>query len=112
MSSALKQRFRPVESCVDYQSYVYHIDSDLTPSQYSISCQRLKSLGNADNERMGVIYVRGPWGFFVIPNHGYPTIRVSFFYDTPRTELNNMLALISAAFESIKTNNNQGGLNE
>jgi len=99
MSGVSKQFSGPVDSCVDYQAYVYHIDTGLTPAQYSTSCQRLKALGNADEERMGVIYVRGPWGFFVIPQYGYPTIRVSFFFDTSRSEINDVLALLCAAFE-------------
>lgn len=106
MNGAPKQRFVAVESCVDYQSYVYHIDPDLTPSQYSTSCEKLKILGDADNERMGVTYVRGSWGFFVIPHYGYPTIRISFFYDTPHKEIRDVLALISTAFKSPKCINN------
>lgn len=108
MSSVSKQQFGPVESCVDYQSYVYHIDPELTPSQYSLSSQKLKSLGNAEDERMGVIYVRGPWGFFVIPQYGYPTIKVSFFHDTPSKDMNDVMTLICAAFELSNTINNQG----
>jgi hypothetical protein len=106
MNSVSEQRFGAVESCVDYQSYVYHIDPELTPSQYSSSSQKLKTLGDADDERMGVLYVRGPWGFFVIPRYGYPTIRVSFYFDTPAQDINDVMALICAAFESSKSINN------
>ena len=48
---------------------------------------------------MGVVYVRGPWGFFVIPPHGYPHLRISFFFDTPDREFNEVLTSISTAFE-------------
>lgn len=112
MSGASKQRFGPVESCVDYQSYVYKIEPDLTQAQYMASQQLLMRLGKADEERMGVVYVRGPWGFFVIPHYGYPTLRVSFFHDTPDTEINHVLSLICAAFETPNTINNQGDLDE
>ena len=112
MSDESEQRFGPVESCVDYQSYVYRIDPGLTPGQYAASCRLLMALGKTDEERMGVVYVRGPWGFLVIPRHGYPTLRVSFYHDTPATEINNVLGLICAAFEPPNTINNQGDLDE
>lgn len=112
MSGVSNQRFGPVESCVDYQSYVYKIDPTHSPEQYKASRDRLMNLGNADEERMGVIYVRGPWGFFVIPHYGYPTLRVSFYHDTPRTEIDDMLSLICAAFETPDPIYNQGGLDE
>ena len=112
MTGVSKQRFGPVESCVDYQSYVYHINPGLTPAQYTAARSLLMALGKADEERMGVVYVRGSWGFFVIPHHGYPTLRVSFYHDTPGTEINNVLSLICAAFEAPNTINNQGGLDE
>ena len=112
MSGVSKRRFGPVESCVDYQSYVYEIDPGLTRAHYMASRQRLMTLGKADEERMGVIYVRGPWGFFVIPHYGYPTLRASFYHDTPGTEINQVLSLICAAFETHNTINNQGDLDE
>ncbi|WP_455221563.1 hypothetical protein [Kaarinaea lacus] len=112
MSGVPNQRFGPVESCVDYQSYVYTIDPNLTPEQFAASRELLINLGNADKERMGVVYVRGPWGFFVIPHFGYPTLRVSFYHDTPAIEIDKMLSSIAAAFETSNTINNQGGLDE
>jgi hypothetical protein len=112
MSGVSRQRFGPVESCVDYQSYLYKIDPGLTAAQYAESRRLLMALGRADEERMGVVYVRGPWGFFVIPRHGYPTLRVSFYHDTPDTEIEDVLASICAAFEAPNTINNQGDSDE
>jgi hypothetical protein len=112
MISECTQHFGPVESCLDYQSYVYRIDPGLTPDQYATSCRHLSTIGEADEERMGVVYVRGPWGFFVIPHHGYPSLRVSFYHDTPDTEINSVLELICAAFKMSTTTNNQGDLDE
>lgn len=112
MSGISNQCIGPVESCVDYQSYVYRIDPDLTRAQYEVSCRRLMAIGNADEERMGVVYVRGSWGFFVIPNYGYPTLRASFYHDTPEAEINDVLSMICAAFETSDTTNDQGDLDE
>jgi len=112
MNGVAKQRFGPVESCLDYQSYVYRIDPCLTLEQYSESRRMLLTLGRAEEERMGVTYVRGPWGFFVIPQYGYPTLRVSFYHDTPNTEIKDVLDDICAAFEPSMMINHQGGLNE
>jgi len=106
----LKQHFVPVESCVDYQTYSYKISPGLTQLQYDASRRILTTLGTADEQRMGVMYVRGPWGFFVIPHYGYPSLRISFFHDATETEINEVLSLIYTAFESTQTTNNQGGL--
>jgi len=110
MSCAIKQYFVPVESCIDYQSYIYKINPGLTQDQYEVSRRILTTLGTADEQRMGVVYVRGPWGFLVIPHFGYPTMRISFFHDTAEAEINEVLSLIYAAFENAQTTNNQGGL--
>lgn len=107
-----QQRFGPVESCVDYQSYVYSIDPGHTPEQYKATRHQLMTLGRANEERMGVVYVRGPWGFFVIPHYGYPTLRVSFYHDTPTSEINEMLSWICTAFEAPDAIINQGDLDE
>jgi hypothetical protein len=109
---APEQRFGPVESCLDYRSYVYRIDPDLSSARYKASRQQLITLGRTNEERMGVVYVRGPWGFFVIPHHGYSTLRVSFYHDTPITEINDILASICAAFETSDTVFKQGDLDE
>jgi len=110
MNASPKRRIVPVDSCVDYQSYVYKIDPDFLPEQYECTRRRLLTLGNADEERMGVVYVRGPWGFFIIPHFGYPTLRVSFYHDTPISEINKILSLICEAFEAQQLDNTQGGL--
>ena len=117
LSNVSEQRFGPegfglIESCLDYTSYIYTIDPELSPAQYRTSRRQLITLGRADEERMGVVYVRGPWGFFVIPQHGFPTLRVSFFHDTPSTEINDILLSICAAFEVRDADLNQGDLDE
>jgi hypothetical protein len=100
MSTRPEQRFRHVETCLDYRSYEYAITPQLSQEQYAASRRRLLTIGRADEEKMGVVYVRGPWGFFVIPQHGYPVLRVSFFHDTPTTEMDDILTSISTAFET------------
>ncbi len=61
---------------------------------------------------MGVVYVRGPWGFFVIPRYGYPQLRISFYFDTPSSEIDALLASICTAFETPDTVFDQGDLDE
>ena len=112
ISGVPHQRFGPVESCVDYRSYVYSIDPGLSSPRYMASRRQLMTLGKADEERMGVVYVRGPWGFFVVPHYSYPTLRVSFYHDTPSTEIDAILSLICAAFEAPDAVINQGDLDE
>jgi hypothetical protein len=117
MSGVLEHGFRQkgfkrVENCLDYQSYVYTVDPGLTQAQFMASRRQLIKLGMADEERMGVIYVRGPWGFFVIPQHGYPTLRVSFFHDTPTTDIRGILSSIYKAFAVSDAVLDQGDLDE
>jgi hypothetical protein len=112
MDGVLEQRFEAVDSCVDYQSYVYAIDPNLSREQYAVSCRSLLTIGRADEERMGVVYVRGPWGFFVIPHYGYPTLRISFFHDTPAIDSDEVLGAICAAFETNDAILDQGDLSE
>jgi hypothetical protein len=112
MRGTPKQHFGAVESCIDYHSYVYTIDPDLKQERYQATRLQLMKLGSVNEERMGVIYVRGPWGFYVIPQYGYPTLRVSFFHDTPTKEIDDILSLISAAFEAPEAIVNQGDLDE
>jgi hypothetical protein len=112
MGNVPEQYFQPVDSCLDYRSYVYLIDPGLSPAQYLASRRQLLTIGKTNEERMGVVYVRGPWGFFVVPQQGYPKLRVSFFYDTPFTEIRNVMASICAAFDASNTVFNQGDLDE
>jgi len=95
-----EQHFVSVDSCVDYRSYVYNIDPDLSRDEYAVICRRLMSIGRTSEERMGVVYIYGPWGFFVIPQYGYPTLRISFFHNTSTIERDEVLGAIHAAFEA------------
>ena len=108
MHDDVERRFTAVDSCVDYRSYVYHIDSDLSAEHYENVRRRLLKLGRSDEERMGVVYVRGPWGFFVVPHHGFPSLRVSFFHDTPENECHDVLRSISKVFDETEIDLNRG----
>ena len=109
---APKQCFRRIQSCLDYKAYVHDIKPELSPVQYEQSRCRLMTLGRADKERMGVVYVYGPWGFFVIPGHGYPDLRVNFYHDTSITEMNGIMASICAVLDASDVAFNQGELDE
>jgi len=93
-------QFSSDSSCIDYRSFVYHIGPDISAARYEEIKNKLKNLGRAEDERMGVIYVRGPWGFFVIPHFGFSTLRISFFHDTSGSEQIEMMKAISAIFEN------------
>lgn len=90
--------FRPDKSCVDYRSFVYCIDSNIDEQNFIKLRKELSNLGTAERERMGVIYVRGPWGFFVIPSFGFPNLKVSFFHDTPDSECVELMHTIGNLF--------------
>lgn len=97
MAGTTPAGLRHVENCADYQTYVATIDTDETPSQYASMKQSLMRIGNCEPERMGVVYVRGPWGFLVIPGPGFPELRISFYHDTPVHDRNAVLASIATA---------------
>lgn len=61
---------------------------------------------------MGVAYVRGTWGFLVIPQLGYPELRVNFYHATSTTEINDVLASICAALDMSVAAYEQGDLDE
>ncbi len=98
------QYFTQVESCVDYQSFVYSLDKQFTPQRYEVCGRLLLSLGTVTEERMGVVYVRGPWGFFVVPAYGYPTLKISFFHDSTSKEIEHVLLKIYNIFNQNKEN--------
>lgn len=105
--------FRYVDSCIDYQTVVTPLDTSLTQVSYDILVKKLLLLGVADRERMGVTYVRGPWGFLVIPGRGFPELRISFFHDASEQEVNTVLVSIGKAIEeSYRSLLPRGGENE
>jgi hypothetical protein len=89
--------YRYVESCIDYRTYLSPLDIKMTAAVHSVLTEKLLRLGMAEQERMGVIYVRGPWGFLVIPRAGFPELRVSFYHDTLQQNSDAVLASITAA---------------
>jgi len=94
----VSESFKKIDSCVDYHSYEFRISDHLTADEYAEIRRKLMALGKAEQERMGVIYVRGPWGFMVVPHFGFPALRVSFFHDTPQSECQAVLKNINAVF--------------
>ena len=55
LSNVSEQRFGPagfglIESCLDYTSYIYTIDPELSPAQYRTSRRQLITLGRADEK--------------------------------------------------------------
>jgi len=86
-----------VDSCTDYHTFVTPLDTAMESAAFNSLTERLRTLGVADQARMGVIYVRGPWGFLVIPSPGYPELRVSFYHDTSEHDMDDVLASIKAA---------------
>ena len=112
MNGMSEQCFRNIESCLNYRAYIYDIDPELSPATYAAMCHELTRLGRAEKERMGVIYVHGPWGFFVIPKHGFPELRINFYHDIPISEIRDVMASICAIFSSSDAALHSGDMNE
>ena len=94
---------RYVDSCLDYRSFAVSLDPAMAAGMYSTLREKLLLLGTAEAERMGVTYVRGPWGFLVIPQRGFHELRVSFYYDVPTQDSDAILASITAAVMASHT---------
>ena len=92
-------RFRVVENCVDYRSYVCPLDAEITTATHCALRARLMALGKADEERLGVLYIRGYWGFLVYPPRGFPELRVSFYKET---EIAAERAILNAISEALQ----------
>ena len=95
--SACGRRFAYTDSCVDYRSYRHPLDPTVSSERHAQLRDRLAALGRAEPERMGVTYVRGPWGFLVIPRQGFPELRISFFRDTPDGDRRALLESVCQA---------------
>jgi len=91
--------FRYVDSCVDYRSFVAQLNSAMTHVAHNFLTEKLQPFGVAERERMGVTYIRGAWGFLVIPGLGFPELRVSFYHDTPDREVEAVLVSIWKSME-------------
>lgn len=89
-----------VNSCVDYRTFVAPLDTAMIPAVYNLLTEELLVLGVAEPERMGVTYVRGPWGFLVIPRAGFPELRISFYHDANEDELDAILASVRVALKN------------
>lgn len=94
---------RAVENCVDYRSYVYDLDADITPAAFLALRTRLSMLGTMDRERLGVAYIKEQWGFLVFPPRGFPELRVSFYKETDKTTELAIHDAISLALKQIHT---------
>lgn len=60
---------------------------------------------------MGVLYVYAPWGFCVIPRHGFPELRLNFYHEIPITDIQDVMASICAAFKTSYAAINPGDIN-
>lgn len=96
-------RFLPVENCVDYRSFVCPLATTITAAAHTALGARLATLGKAETERLGVIYIKGNWGFLVYPPRGFPELRVSFYKETDKATEQTILAAISEALQTIST---------
>lgn len=104
---------RYVESCVDYRTYMAQINPKISSMQFTSLKNRLQGLGVTEPERMGVVYVHGPWGFVVIPRPGFSDLRISFYHEVSEQERNAVLESIeSALYESHATVLQTGGKDE
>ena len=97
-------QYREVENCADYRSFVFPLNKAMTAAAHSVVCARLSELGTADKERLGVTYVRGAWGFLVLPPKGFPELRVSFYKETDTAVEQTILDAISKALQMMSTN--------
>ncbi len=88
--------FRPVEACVDYRAYVVSLPKGTTPDIYAQWVSRLCGLGRVVEERLGVRYVKGPWGFLVVPPLGFPELKITFYHPTAQVDEAEVLAKVEA----------------
>lgn len=93
-------QLRYLTSCIDYRTYIAPLDTHIGQDAHIALTKRLLTLGVAEDERMGVIYVRGPWGFLVIPQPGFPELRISFYHDTSKDEVEAVLVSIRQALHA------------
>ncbi len=86
------------QACVDYIVYVCPLPA-FDAFHWQERVKRLRALGICQDTAFGVTTVRGPWGFFQIPVHGFPEMKVTFFQIAGTSERRRLLVEIAAILE-------------
>ena len=87
-------KIRRIESCIDFDRYVIPVQIQLPIEVLTQSMTQLQKLGRCES-RMGVVYVRNDWGFFVLPPPSFGEISVSFYRGVPESEKQRLLEIIA-----------------
>lgn len=93
--------WRQSQTCVDYVVYVRDLPS-LDHRRWQAMAARMRSLGICQDTPFGVTTVRGAWGFFQIPAHGFPELKATFFQTSGPAERNRLLTDIADILETTR----------
>ena len=93
--------WRQSQTCVDYVVYVRDLPSpDFGLWQDMVA--RMRALGLCQDTPFGVTTVRGAWGFFQIPAHGFPELKATFFQTSEPAERGRLLTAIADILEMTR----------
>jgi hypothetical protein len=92
------RNWRQSKTCVDYVVYV-HALPEVSVAHWQEMVSQMRALGFCHDTSIGVTTVRGSWGFFQIPIHGFPELKATFFQISRPAERERLLAALSEIFE-------------
>lgn len=74
--------YKKIPACVKYKSYVFPLGKNISQENYNVLKTFLKTLGQDEPEYLGVMRVRGDWGFLDYPSYGFIEFKVNFYKTT------------------------------
>lgn len=93
-------RWQRHRACIDYRAWMLPLQ-DLEARAWPTLIEALAGLGQARPDPTGVVTVRGPWGFLLVPPRGFPELRLNCYKnisaDRERDLLTDIAALVHQA---------------
>ncbi len=91
MRTEIPDNCREAPACIDYKSYIFSVPQELSSQAYEQLRKELIGLGRLRHEMLGVAYVDTEWGLLVVPQQGFPEMKISFFHHITRGGVGRVL---------------------
>jgi len=97
----LPRHCRRAPACLDYRAFVFDLGTGWDASRLKRLRTALLSLGEVERSALQVVYVRGSWGFAIVPPPHFPDLKINFFYTTDRSMVEEILAAVGCWIEIL-----------
>lgn len=96
------RRFRAVPSCTKYRAFTGEMPAHASTEQHDQLRTHCASLGDHCERYLGILRVRGDWGFLDLPGPGFPELKVNFYKHTPQSAQSRILEYLQTALEQTE----------